>query len=62
VFALRDINLSKIESRPIQGRPWEYVFFVDYLRGRDEAASKALGHLEEIADFVKVLGTYPAAR
>lgn len=62
VFALRDINLSKIESRPIQGRPWEYVFFVDYLRGRDEAASKALGHLEEIADFVKVLGTYPAAK
>jgi prephenate dehydratase len=62
VFALRDINLSKIESRPIHGRPWEYVFFVDYLRGKDEAASKALGHLEEIADFVKVLGTYPAAK
>jgi prephenate dehydratase len=62
VFALREINLSKIESRPIQGRPWEYVFFADYLRGRDEAASKALGHLEEIADFVKVLGTYPAAK
>jgi prephenate dehydratase len=62
VFALRDINLSKIESRPIQGRPWEYVFFVDYLRGRDEAARKALGHLEEIADFVKVLGIYPAAK
>ncbi len=61
VFALRDINLSRIESRPIQGRPWEYVFFVDFLRGPDEAAQRALEHLKEIADFVKVLGIYPAA-
>lgn len=61
VFALRDIDLSKIESRPMRGRPWEYVFYVDYMRGRDEAAQKALGHLGEIAEFVKVLGVYPAA-
>ncbi|MFB3916537.1 MAG: prephenate dehydratase [Terriglobales bacterium] len=61
VFALRDIDLSKIESRPMRGRPWEYVFYVDYMRGRDEAAQRALGHLGEIAEFVKVLGVYPAA-
>jgi prephenate dehydratase len=62
VFALRDISLSKIESRPIRGRPWEYVFFVDILRGDDEAARNALRHLGEIAEFVKVLGIYPAAK
>jgi prephenate dehydratase len=61
VFALRDISLSKIESRPIRGRPWEYVFFVDMLRGEDEPARNALRHLEEVAEFVKVLGVYPAA-
>jgi prephenate dehydratase len=61
VFALRDIDLSKIESRPMRGRPWEYVFYVDFLRGEDEAASNALRHLAEIADLVKVLGIYPAA-
>ena len=61
VFALREISLSKIESRPLRGRPWEYVFFVDFLRGEDEAAENALAHLGEIAEFVKVLGVYPAA-
>ncbi len=62
VFALRDISLSKIESRPMRGHPWEYVFFVDMLRGQDEAARNALNHLSEIAQFVKVLGVYPAAK
>jgi prephenate dehydratase len=61
VFALRDISLTKIESRPMRGRPWEYVFYVDYLRGQDEAAQNALRHLQEVAEFVKVLGIYPAA-
>ena len=61
VFALRDISLSKIESRPMRGRPWEYVFYVDFLRGDDEPARNALHHLGEVADFVKVLGIYPAA-
>ena len=60
VFALRDISLSKIESRPMRGRPWEYVFYVDFLRGDDEAARNALRHLEEVAEFIKVLGIYPA--
>jgi prephenate dehydratase len=61
VFALRDISLSKIESRPMRGRPWEYVFYVDFLRGDDEPARNALRHLGEVADFVKVLGIYPSA-
>jgi len=62
VFALRDISLSKIESRPIVGRPWEYVFFADIHRGPDEAAENAIRHLGEIAEFVKVLGVYVAAK
>ena len=62
VFALRDISLSKIESRPMRGHPWEYVFFADILRGDDEAARNALRHLGEVAEFVKVLGVYPAAK
>jgi len=61
VFALRDISLSKIESRPMRGRPWEYVFYVDFLRGDDEPARNALRHLGEVAEFVRVLGIYPAA-
>ena len=61
VFARRDISLSKIESRPMRGRPWEYVFYVDFLRGDDEAARSALRHLREVAEFVKVLGIYRAA-
>lgn len=61
VFALRDISLTKIESRPRRGRPWEYVFYADFLRGDDEAARNALHHLGEVADLVKVLGIYPAA-
>jgi prephenate dehydratase len=61
VFALRDISLSRIESRPMRGRPWEYVFYVDFLRGDDEPARNALRHLQEISDFVKVLGIYREA-
>jgi prephenate dehydratase len=62
VFALRDISLSKIESRPVRGRPWEYVFFVDLLRGDDEDSRNALRHLSEIAELVKVLGIYEGSK
>ncbi len=61
VFALRDISLAKIESRPVRGKPWEYVFFADILRGDDEVARNALRHLGEFAAMVKVLGVYRAA-
>jgi prephenate dehydratase len=60
VFALRDIDLTKIESRPMRGRPWEYVFYADLLRGNDTTAQNALRHLGEVAEFVKVLGVYRA--
>jgi len=61
VFALRDISLSKIESRPMRGRPWEYVFYADLLCGDDKVARNALRHLAEAGDAVKVLGIYKAA-
>jgi prephenate dehydratase len=61
VFALRDLSLSKIESRPVKGRPWEYVFYADIMRGDDDAARNAIRHLEEICDFVKILGIYRSA-
>ncbi|HYX53708.1 MAG TPA: prephenate dehydratase [Candidatus Limnocylindrales bacterium] len=61
VFALRDLDLSKIESRPVRGRPWEYRFFVDVLCGDEPRMRLALRHLEEIAGMVKVLGIYRRA-
>jgi prephenate dehydratase len=61
-LALRDLNLVKIESRPLRGKPWEYLFYLDLMgRSTDPAVQKALGHLEELADFLRVLGTYRAA-
>ena len=63
VFALRGINLLKIESRPLAGRPWEYVFHVDFEGSpREERCRNALRNLEEVCDFVRVLGSYPRAR
>jgi len=63
VFALRQINLLKIESRPLVGRPWEYVFHLDFAGSADEErCRKALGHLDEVCHFVRVLGSYPGAR
>ena len=59
-FALRDLNLTKIESRPLRGKPWEYLFYVDFLGHEEEAGVKnALRHLGELADFLRVLGSYP---
>lgn len=58
-FALRDLSLSKIESRPLRGKPWEYLFYVDFLGNLEETrVQKALGHLEELADMLRVLGCY----
>ncbi len=61
-LATRGINLTKIESRPIRGTPWEYHFFVDFEGHRtDQTCSKALEALERSTTFLKVLGSYPRA-
>lgn len=58
-FALRDLNLTKIESRPFRGKPWEYLFYVDFLGSADEkVAQRALANLKECTQFVKLLGSY----
>ena len=58
-FALRDVNLTKLESRPLRGRPWEYLFYLD-LSGHVEEPRvlKAITNLGEITSFLRVLGCY----
>jgi prephenate dehydratase len=60
VFALREIDLFKIESRPLVGSPGKYIFYLD-LAGHvaEEPVRLALRHLEEVASYVQVLGSYP---
>lgn len=63
VFALRDIDLTKIESRPLQGKPWEYLFYIDFVgAAQAETAKHALDHLAEYALTLRVLGTYARHR
>jgi prephenate dehydratase len=58
-LALRDLSLTKIESRPLKGKAWEYMFYVDFEgQLKDERVKNALRHLEEASDFLKVLGAY----
>ena len=60
VFALRDLDLFKIESRPLVGNPGEYLFYLDVQGSAvDTPVARALDHLEEIASTMKVLGAYP---
>lgn len=59
VFALRDISLTKIESRPMRQEGWQYYFYIDFAESAEsERGAKALDHLREIAPFLEILGTY----
>ena len=61
-FAERGVNLSKIESRPIHGRPWEYQFFLDVEAEAPARLEEALADVRRATHEVRVLGLYPAAR
>lgn len=74
VFALRDINVTKIESRPQGKKPlravndsntgtakyFDYLFYIDFEASMAESSAQcALGHLQEFATFLRILGCYP---
>ena len=55
------VDLTKIESRPVPGRPWEYVFYVDFRFGDEAMADRAVASLGPHCSLVKELGRYAAA-
>ncbi len=58
-FADEGINLSKLESRPVMGRNWEYSFYMDFETGINKPeAQRAMENLKKSASFIKVLGSY----
>lgn len=60
VFALRDIDLTKMESRPLAGKPWDYFFYIDFTGSvHEKNCQNALNHLREFATYFRVLGSYP---
>jgi prephenate dehydratase len=61
-FARRGLNLMKIESRPVHGRPWQYRFYLDLQASRrNPEVRAALGELEKLVVDLRILGSYPAA-
>jgi prephenate dehydratase len=61
-FAKHGVNLQKIESRPIHGRPWEYQFFLDVEAHSSSQLEAALADARQATSELRVLGLYPAAR
>jgi len=61
-FARRNVNMMKIESRPVHGRPWQYRFYIDLQASKsDPEAAAALAELENLVVELRVLGSYPSA-
>ncbi len=62
-FSKRQLNLTKIESRPLKSKAWEYIFFLDVIGHIvDPGVKEAIEELHQYCQFVKVLGSYPKAR
>jgi prephenate dehydratase len=53
------VDLSKIESRPLRGRPWEYAFYLDLLGDPRGIAGEAIEELRDLSEDLRVLGSYP---
>ncbi len=61
-FAVRGINMTKLESRPRRDRPWEYLFYADFEAHRDSPEGRAaLEEMTGVTAFLRVLGSYPRA-
>jgi prephenate dehydratase len=62
IFATKNINLTKLESRPSKSKPWEYIFYVDFEAPLNkQVCQQATEELQKEATFIKILGSYPQA-
>ena len=63
IFSDLNINLTKLESRPILGRPWEYKFYIDFSSDKNDERIKVLEeNLEDVVEDIHFLGTYPIVK